>query len=163
MIDTAGTAKHLHHWIALKAEFRSDIEWWVAFLTRWNGRSMMDVHTTSWQPTITFTSDASGKWGCGAVWQDLWLQCPWGECWQDVNIAAKELLPIVLACVIWGPYWQHKKVQVLCDNWAVVQVLNHLTSKDSTMLHLLRCSFFFSVPTMTFNCALSTLAGYIIR
>lgn len=143
MIDTACTAKHLHHWIALKAEFRSDIEWWVAFLPRWNGRSMMDVHTTTWQHTVSFTSDAAGKWGCGAVWQDQWLQCPWGECWQEVNIAAKELLPIVLACAVWGPCWQHKKVQVHCDNWAVVQVLNHLTSKDSMMLHLLRCLFFF--------------------
>ena len=74
MVDTACRVRCLHHWVSLKEEFPSDIEWWVAFLPRWNGRSMMEVHTTEWQPRITFSSDASGNWGCGAAWSDHWLQ-----------------------------------------------------------------------------------------
>ena len=44
---------------------------------------------------------------------------------------------------MWGPYWKHKKIQVLCDNMAVVLVLNSLSTKDTSMLHFMRCLHFF--------------------
>ena len=28
---------------------------------------------------ITVTSDASGSWGCGAFWDDFWLQMAWDD------------------------------------------------------------------------------------
>lgn len=64
---------------------------------------MMNAAKSSQPPEVTFSSDASGRWGCGAVWQDAWLQVQWNRQWQDQQIAAKELVPIVLACAIWGP------------------------------------------------------------
>ena len=104
---------------------------------------MMDVHNPLWKPDITFSSDASGNWGCGAIWDNAWIQLAWSAEWVDCQIAIKELLPIVLAGVIWGPNWQHKQVLVLCDNAAVVQILNAKTSKEKTIMHLLRCLHFF--------------------
>ena len=45
----------------------------------------------------SFCSDASGTWGCGAAWHKQWLQLQWPQSWQSINIAVKELVPVVLA------------------------------------------------------------------
>lgn len=142
MIDLSCKPKQLHHWVRLNEDFRSDLAWWICFLKTWNGRSVMDVHTLCWKPDITFSTDASGSWGCGAVWKDRWIQAPWEGVWADQSIAAKELLPIVLACALWGPHWVGKQVLVLCDNAAAVQVLTTHTSRVPRMMHLLRCLHF---------------------
>ena len=58
------------------------------------------------------------------------------------GIAVKELLPIVLACALWGPLWAHKHVEVQCDNAVVVDILRAKTSKCKDIMHLLRCLHF---------------------
>lgn len=143
MIITATKVKHMDHWVHLNADFRADLAWWDTFLEFWNRRSMFAVHDPKWQPSITCSTDASGSWGCGASWQDQWFQLPWDKKWKDYQIAVKELLPIVLACALWGPQWQHKQVLALCDNMAVVQVIAAQTSKESVLMHLIRCLHFF--------------------
>ena len=52
-------------------------------------------------------------------------------------------MPIAVACALWGPEWHQQQVLVLCDNMAVVQVLSALSSRDQTLMHLLRCIHFF--------------------
>ena len=39
---------------------------------------------------------------------------------------------------MWGPYWRGNQVLVQCDNMAVVNVIASNTSKDGTIMHLLR-------------------------
>lgn len=68
---------------------------------------------------------------------------PLGCEWTQQHIAAKELLPIGLACATWDPQWQHKQLLVLCDNLAVVCVITAQSSKDPTLMHLLRCIHLF--------------------
>ena len=43
-------------------------------------------------------SDASGSFGCGAVWGDHWFQFQWPGGWGGRNITLKEILPVVFAC-----------------------------------------------------------------
>ena len=54
----------------------------------------------------------------------------------------QELLPIVLACTIWGPVWHHSSVMVHCDNSAAITVVNSGYSRVPQIMHLLRCLFF---------------------
>ena len=143
MIDTSMSVKKLHHHIKLTADFHSDLAWWECFLPTWNCRSFMCIHSKRCEPQVLFSSDASGSWGCGAIWATRWIQCEWQSAWENESIALKELLPIVLACAIWGPSWSHKRVQVSCDNAAVVEVVNKKTSKCKDIMHLLRCLHFF--------------------
>lgn len=103
----------------------------------------MCIHSKWCDPQVLFSSDASGTWGCGAIWATRWIQCEWQSAWENKSIALKELLPIVLACAIWGPSWSHKRVQVSCDNAAVVEIVNTKTSKCKDIMHLLRCLHFF--------------------
>ena len=133
----------MNHWVHLTAEFHSDLAWWRTFLDYWNGCSMMQVHCGNQTPDIVVATDASGAWGCGALWGNEWLQCQWVSSWVSESIAAKEFLPIVLAVAMWGHQWRHKQVLFRCDNMAVVQVVNSQKCKDPMLLHLLRCMHFY--------------------
>ena len=50
----------------------------------------------------------------------------------------KELLPIVLACTVWGQEWASSCMCCLCDNLEVVACLRSHTSQDRHCMHMLR-------------------------
>ncbi len=52
-------------------------------------------------------------------------------------------IPIVLAVAVWGERWLNRHVLIRSDNWAVVEILKCRTSRDSQIMHLLRCLHFF--------------------
>ena len=141
MIALSTVAKQLHHHIRLNNRFRSDLEWWALFLADWNGVSMMtDSDSTNLAEIVT--SDASSSWGYGAFTSTgLWFQCRWPGLWDS---ACKELLPIVIACAIWGHMWTGKKIKCVTDNTAVVAIVNSGKSQDQLAMHLVRCLFFFT-------------------
>lgn len=58
------------------------------------------------------------------------------------SIATKELIPVVLASMLWGSGWHGYLVMAHCDNLAVVEVINTGYSKDPLLMQLLRCLFF---------------------
>ena len=89
--------------VRLNQATRADLEWWWQFSRRWNGVAMM-VAVKALSPTHEMASDASGNWGCGAVYRRKWFQLQWqglGNT-QSLDIIAKELLPIVVAAAVWG-------------------------------------------------------------
>ena len=138
MLNCTHKAKRLDHWVHLSEDFKSDLAWWACFIENWNGIGMMASVARGWKPAIEFYSDASGSWGCGATWQDRWIQAKWDGQWPGVHITSKELLPVILAVAIWGPWWRGEQVLVHCDNMAVVNIISANTSKDSLVMHLLR-------------------------
>ena len=144
IIELSKRATKLHHRIRLNAEFRSDLEWWSLFVSEWNGVGMMSS-LGSTTAVIMVTSDASGTWGCGAFTSaGQWFQFRWPASWATVHITVKELLPIIMAGIVWGRAWSGKRVQCLSDNAAAVDILNSGKSKDKLAMHLLHCLFFFS-------------------
>ena len=146
LFETLSGVRRPHHHIRLGSEVRSDILWWCTFTADWNGISIIP-HPRS--PSSIVWSDASGSFGCGAICPTLlrWLQLPW-EGWKEVSnsrvdsITWMELLPIVLACALWGPAWRGQRVIVNCDNTRAVAVVNLGHSKAPLIMHLLRCLFF---------------------
>ena len=138
---------HVH----LNSDFRSDILWWDTFLGSWNGISMISL---AQQPSSHVWTDASGCFGCGA-WEPLskrWIQMAWpdeaGHRWlqlDDESITLKELLPIILACAVWGKSLNNGRVTVHCDNLGTVAVVNSGYSKVPQIMHLLQCLFFIRV------------------
>ena len=134
LIDVAAAVRDLDHWVQLNSAACADLAWWHTFLAFWNGKSFMPP---SDRP-LFITSDASGSWGCGAAYQNLWFQLQWSESWENLPIAPKELVPIVIAVILWGPYWVGRHICCLCDNTAVVAVVNKGTAMDSALSHLLR-------------------------
>ena len=64
--------------VRLNSAFQADLQWWRAFLVAWNGSSII-LKARSQAPDIRVWSDASGKWGCGALWGCSWFQATWGK------------------------------------------------------------------------------------
>ena len=126
--------------IRLNVGFRSDLAWWQTFLVQWNGVSFL--LPPSHLPRAEVTTDASGSWGAGAWHQSAWFQIQWDHRSQDLSIAAKELIPIIMACHVWGKLWAGHQVICHCDNQVVVACLRSKTSKDTFLMHLLRCLVF---------------------
>ena len=54
------------------------------------------------------------------------------------HITLRELFPSVLALEIWGEYLQNKCVTFYCNNKAVVYIINKQTSKDPSIMKLVR-------------------------
>ena len=114
MIDLLHRTHNKYHPIRLNRDFRSDLQWWRHFAAGWNGTSYIATSSTS-----CFSSDASGNWGCGAWHSHLWFQWKWGTVSIQLPIVVKELLPILLAAIVWGRLWHVQKVLCYCDNQAV--------------------------------------------
>ena len=132
---------HPTHHIRLNNMARADILWWHLFAEKWNGISMLwDIHKHS--PDTSVFSDASGSWGCGALWQLNWFNLPWSARLQDCSIAVKELIPVVIAAAIYGSRWKGKIIQFVVDNMAVVEVLNRSYCSDNHLMHLIRLLVF---------------------
>ena len=126
MFEVVSGVHQPHHHVRLNAEFRSDLTWWATFLESWNGVSLLQEFGPR-QISHQFVSDASGSFGCGALWEFRWLQLQWPQsCREDfvqlteASITLKELLPVVIACAVWGREWQNSTVLVHCDNVGAV-------------------------------------------
>ena len=143
-----------HNCTRLNKQCQADLAWWALFVSDWNGISFF-----SQRPILsTVVSDASGSWGCRAfnTLSGEWFQLQWPTSWLSVNIAVKELIPIVVATAIWGSGWSQQRVHFLSDNIAVVAALSSRLACDPLLSHLLRCLFFWEAR---FNC--DHTAGHI--
>lgn len=138
-ISLLGTARRGHHHIRLNAQFRADMLWWRTFAAHWNGASLV---VTEDSRVVSLTSDASGSWGCGAWSGNEWFQLEWSDYSRALHISAKELVPILVAAVVWGNQWQGHRVVAYCDNMAVVAVMNSRYCHDPALMQLLRCLSF---------------------
>ncbi len=140
-----GTRQAYHH-IRLNAAFRADLMWWARFLHDWNGLAILPG-VRSQEAQIKLVTDASGSFGCGALWHAKWFQWKWSPRERDrevmeASITFKELLPIVIGGALWGPQWRNLGVVVQCDNQGAVAVVNTGYSKVPQLMHLVRCLFF---------------------
>ena len=173
MFEALAGARRSHHHIRLGSAVRSDILWWHTFMAEWNGVTIIP-HPSS--PAAILWSDASGSFGCGAICPTIarWIQLRWDgrrdSPKEEVDsITWMELLPIVLACAVWGHYWQGQRVIVNCDNTGAVAVANSGYSKAPRIMHLLRCLFFiralyqFSVHVVYIEGSANTWADAISR
>ena len=130
-----------YHSIRLNAGARADLLWWETFLQGWNGTSFFPTPT----PSTEVISDASGSFGCGAFsLSHGWFQLEWPSNWHPISIAAKEMVPIVIAAALWGRHWKQSCICFRSDNQAVVDILRSRTSKDQLLMHLLRCLVFYA-------------------
>ena len=121
----------------------------------WNGISILELYWVG-PPDHHLFTDAAGTMGCGAWSGSHWFQYLWPPIFAGHSIAVKELLPIVLACIVWGYIWRHQSVLAHCDNQSVVEVVNSGYSKDGELMHLLRSLFF-----ITANLQISLRAVHI--
>ncbi len=125
--------------VRLNVEARADIESWHQYGLRWNGTSLMTAVVTDEEPQEEMFSDASGNWGCGATWKGRWFQ-QWSALpgTSEWSIMPKELLPIVVAAVVWGRQLKGLTIKARCDNMSVVAAIQSGACKEKWSMHLMR-------------------------
>lgn len=140
MYRTAAKDKELTFYIKLNNEFRLDLFWWHYFLKHWNGLSLLCSDQYGSLVDRCIQTDASRIWGCGSTWDNQWFQWPWAEEWREVNIMVKELVPIVISCVVWAPHLTKHRVPFQCDNMSLVRAIQKGNSKEPVIMYLMRIS-----------------------
>ena len=140
LLHSTGNRPRRSHMIRLNTGFRADLAWWREFIHQWNRTSFLLPPERL--PSVEVSSDASGSWGCGAWYRQAWFQVQWDNQSRYLDIACKELLPIILACAIWGHEWAGHCVICHCNNQAVVACLHSHSSKQPRLMHMLRCLVF---------------------
>ena len=143
MYATAARVKELDFYTRLSKEFHSDLTWWHTFLVSWNGLSLLRNAPYSSPAEFLIQTDTLGSWGCGAFFCGFWFQWQWPLSWLAVPIMAKELVPILFSCVVWGHHLAKHSVLFQCDNLSLVAAISKGSSRDPDVMQLLRCLWFF--------------------
>ena len=140
--------KHYHH-VKLDKEFKDDCRIWVKFLESAETnrqtlcRPFIDMYKLDSAKTRQFYSDAAKRqdWGYGAFFDGQWLL---GR-WEDNFIAEKDpsieyLEPFALCAGIftWSSQLMNCRIVIYCDNQAVMNMVNNLSSSYKNCMILLR-------------------------
>ena len=131
MYSEAARLKCLSFFTCLTKGFHSDLKWWHLFISNWNGVGFLEGFTTPQKHDVQIQTDASETWGCGALFENHWLQLEWLMEWKRMDLVAKELVPIVLSCAVWCPLLPGKSTEFKCDNKGLVNAI----SKGRTHSH----------------------------
>ena len=132
-INLLSLAKRPHHHRRLSASFRSDIAWWLAFASQWNGCFLL---STASNQSVELTFDASGNWGCGA-WCGLHCFKYSGMTVQRFLNCNKRAHSSYYCSSNLGVSWTGHKVIARCDNESIVTVLNSRYSNEPHVMSML--------------------------
>lgn len=148
IIDLLKGLKHHHHRVSLNKEFKKDIRWWLNFITVYNGVSI--ILDTPWSaPDCVFVTDACLT-GCGEICGDriFHTSFPDSICQKFSAIHQLEFIALLVAIRLWGSRWAGLRIQVFCNNEAVVAVINSGKTSDPHMGTILR-NMWLSVSSRT--------------
>ena len=144
-----GKALHPHHHIAVDEELHFDCEIWHLFLNNFRSstvcRPMIDFNgAAETSEQLRFYSDASAnpELGFGATFDNkYWLYGQWEKGYihdMKPSIEYLELFTLTAAVLTWGPLIKNKRVTIFCDNMAVVNMINNITSSCQNCMFLIR-------------------------
>lgn len=151
--------------IRLSTQFRWDIEWWEKWALKFNGQATMIRHNYGLGQAINSDASLSGyglisnKWWIAGYYNSQlipqifqisphlgrhWINLQVGqECTTNINVL--ELVPIWLACLLWGHTWKNQQIVCWNDNTQVVASVNKGISANKISMCLLRDIFWQSV------------------
>ena len=103
--------------IILNSEFFRDLAWFNEFLGQYNGVTYYDQKFSR----IPVHLDACLT-GLGGHFGSMVYSLPIPLGFKNYTIVHLEILNIVVAAKIWANHWSNKKIQIFCDNRAVVKI-----------------------------------------
>ena len=132
-----GLSKPYHH-VKITQEVKEDLLVWDSFLRNYNGRTFFLDYLWLNNSHLNLYTDAASTIGYGAIFGNKWLGGLWAPQCLRLNITLLELYPIVIALELWGDQLKNKCIQLNTDNMAVTFILNNFTSKDNSIMILVR-------------------------
>ena len=109
----------------LSSSFYKVLNWFNIFLTQYNGITYYD--TKAIDHTIHLDSSLQGM---GGIFGQMVYALPTSGRFTHLHITHLEMLNVVVALKVWASSWENKKIQINCDNLAVVEVLTSGKTKD---------------------------------
>ena len=143
LFRVAHSVKPLNKEVFITPEAKNDLKMWLHFLENWNGVSLFLETEESHANHMDLFTDASGTLGFGGYFRGEWFYGEWPEEILDrltkrVSICFQELLPVVVAAILWGKHWSRKRIIFHCDNEGAVYILNKGTSSCPDIMKLMR-------------------------
>ena len=132
-----GLSKPFHH-VKITKQVKEDLHVWELFLKNYNGKTFFLDHKWAENKHLHLFTDAASTIGFGAVFNNKWFGGIWAPQCMRMNITLLELYPIYVALELWGDQLTNKCIQLNTDNMAVVHILNNFSSKDPTIMILVR-------------------------
>ena len=130
--------------VRISASLREDMYMWISFLVNHNGITYIPDQKWLDSDTLLLFTDSYGSesLGCGCSFANEWAFFQWPLEWSGAALFSDmtflEMVPVLLAIMLWGPNLQGKRVLFNIDNQALVSILNKQTSKSSRVMLLLR-------------------------
>ena len=131
-------ASRPYHYIRISPGARLDLEAWLVFLSEFNGITLLRQRRWVSSKKLHLFTDAATSCGYGAVLGNEWAAGRWPDEWKSFHISVMELYPIVLALELWNSQLTHQSIVFHCDNLAVCHIINSHSSKDPTIMILIR-------------------------
>ena len=124
--------------IKLSDSFKKDLKWWSMFVEDYNGVSFIPAVTWA-EPDVTFATDSCLE-GCGGWCLKEYFHVNFPKFIKDqsLRIHHLEMLAVLVGVRMWGEYCTGMKVQIYCDNEAVVTVINSSKTKDAFLATCIR-------------------------
>jgi hypothetical protein len=137
LIDLLSTVTKPYYFIRLTHSTKQDLSTWLQFLTCYNGVTYFRALNIADSEAIHMVSDAS-KLGFGACFGSKWLQAAYPATWYKYHITFLELYPIFVLINIFGCLMKNSNILFHCDNSAVTAILNKQSSKDKSVMAIVR-------------------------
>lgn len=142
IINAMTSLTHKNHKLKLQANIMQDINWWLQFMSTFNGKALILTQL----PVSAIYTDACSE-GAGGHWGDLWFYCNWQTDMPKVthlHINEKEVIAVALAAARWAPLWSNHRVYIFSDNAVTVASINKGTSRNNTVMGFIRYLFWLS-------------------
>jgi len=143
MIDLNSPVSCLHHLVSLTIAAKSDLQWWLDFLLKWLGTSLILNKKWVSSPALHLFTDATGLHSWGAYCDGYWLQSCWSSK-QDVN-QMERIVCHSAGSTHMGSYWSWQKILLYCDNHAAVATRAPHTMALVRLLYLCTSNYHINV------------------
>ena len=128
-----------YHRVRLSVEIKRDMNLWLTFFSSFNGVSFYRNELFLSLEQVHVYTDASKSVGFGAYTGSNWFFGAWPSDWYcNQNIVFLELIPVILAFLVWSPSFMNKVVVFHIDNEALVAVVEKMRSKEPLVMNLIR-------------------------
>ena len=137
LIELTRGLRKPHHRVRVTKSAKADMQMWLRFIEQFNGKSFFLADRWENSVNLKLHTDASNV-GFGGIFGKRWFYGEWPPCFASYHITIKELVPIVIALETWGHLVANKCIEFYTDNEAVSMVINKQSSREETLMKLLR-------------------------
>ena len=108
------------------------------FIEQFYGKSLLLEKTWITSDKLKLSTDSASLYGYAAILGNQWFHGKWPPLWRNYLVTVLELYPVLASLEFCAKNLKNKCVLLLCDNMAVVDIINKLTSKDNIVMRLMR-------------------------